>query len=348
MLAAIFPEGIAHRNYVVREMAARTVFVLIYTGAVEGAGCWARPAQITLMTESQARAVTPEARRKWTGDSLASGALTHTGKSWYAPNSREPIRDETLRNGLVRLGAVIENTVVPTTSSRPRYALGRSFYTLLVALHEGRAGEDEIARWQSEHLSAEALARVRLLKSGAAPAGERLLIHFPNGETRLMLAGPSADITKAVVEQFATHFLAQPAVLLVSDSGEKIVARDEALARSIGLRLRAEKNLPDIILADLAKGSERLVFVEVVATDGAITPQRQEALAQIAREGGFSVRSVFYVTAFRDRSSAAFRKLAPEIAWDTFVWFVSEPQHLLCYRSNACLGPGSLAGREAS
>ena len=36
---AIFPEGTANRNYVTREVAAKTVFVMPHIGAVEGAEC---------------------------------------------------------------------------------------------------------------------------------------------------------------------------------------------------------------------------------------------------------------------------------------------------------------------
>ena len=50
-LQAIFPEGTANRNYVTREIAAKTVFVMLYIGAVEGAECWLRPDQVTRMTE---------------------------------------------------------------------------------------------------------------------------------------------------------------------------------------------------------------------------------------------------------------------------------------------------------
>ena len=46
-LQTIFPEGTENRNYVIREMAAKTVFVMLYIGAVEGAGCWLRPDQVT-------------------------------------------------------------------------------------------------------------------------------------------------------------------------------------------------------------------------------------------------------------------------------------------------------------
>lgn len=337
-LPKIFPEGTAQRNYVVREMAAKTIFVLLYTGAVEGSNRWFRPAQATLMTDAQARSTARETRIVWTANSLTPGRLKHSNKSWYAPNSREPIRDETLRNGLVPLGAVIERPSITTTSSLPRYALSRSFCDLLVALQKG-AAPAEVAAWQRAHLSSEALARVKLLKSGAAAGreGNRLPIHFPNGETRLMLNGPSAVITKAVVEDFSRRFLREPAVLFISDSGEKIVARDEQLAAQIGLEIQADRNLPDVILVDVMSGRERLIFVEVVATDGAITPQRQQALAAVACKAKFSAGSVFFVTAFADRATAAFRKLAPDLAWDTFAWFASEPAHLICYRANAQL-----------
>ena len=45
-LQAIFPEGTENRNYETREMAAKTVFVMLYVGAVEGAGRWLRPDQV--------------------------------------------------------------------------------------------------------------------------------------------------------------------------------------------------------------------------------------------------------------------------------------------------------------
>lgn len=37
-LHLIFPEGTSHRNYCTREMAARTIFVMLYVGAIEGKG----------------------------------------------------------------------------------------------------------------------------------------------------------------------------------------------------------------------------------------------------------------------------------------------------------------------
>ncbi len=49
------------------------------------------------------------------------------GKTWYLENSREQIRDETIRQGFITNNAAFERPGVPTTSSKPRYALRADF-----------------------------------------------------------------------------------------------------------------------------------------------------------------------------------------------------------------------------
>ena len=64
----------------------------------------------------------------------------------------------------------------------------------------------------------------------------------------------------------------------LSESGNKVVTRDDGIAASIGLKVEADKNLPDLILADLGPADPPIVFVEVVATDAPISQRRQDAL----------------------------------------------------------------------
>jgi hypothetical protein len=42
-LQTIFPGGVPERQFLVREATARTVFVALYVGAVEGAERWIAP-----------------------------------------------------------------------------------------------------------------------------------------------------------------------------------------------------------------------------------------------------------------------------------------------------------------
>lgn len=116
-LLEIFPEGTPNRGYCTREIAAKTVFVMLYVGAIEGQS-WLRPDQVTRMTNTQARLKDNGARLAWIEQSLSKKGNDISGR-WYAVNTREPIRDETLRDGLVRTGAAIIRPDLPTMSAAP-------------------------------------------------------------------------------------------------------------------------------------------------------------------------------------------------------------------------------------
>jgi hypothetical protein len=326
-LGAIFPDGAPHRNYCTRELAASTVFAALYVGAIDGTGTFFGLKHVYRMTERQAAHADEKSRLNYAARILSPG-FQPRGKRWYSDNTREPIRDETLRDGLIALNAVIENAGVPTTSGKPRYALTCSFAALFDPKLTGSAFEKAVSIWQSDALTVGALARISLVRGGAVTSGG-VLIAFPNGETRRMRAGPSATITKAVVEKFAPIFLQKPAVLFLSESGNKVVSRDDRLAKSIGLQIQADKNLPDAVLVDLGPKHPLLVFIEVVATDGPVNERRKTALQDLASRAGFPLEHTAYVTAYLDRSGGPFKKTVDVLAWGSYAWFASEPNGLL-------------------
>ena len=178
-LQSIFPDGTANRNYVTREIAAKTVFVMLYIGAVEGAECWLRPDQVTRMTDAQAALAEDQHREAWLAESMRPAAGYIEGR-WYAANTRDPIRDETLREGLVRTGAVIEREGLPTTSPLPRYALAEEFARLFDAGLTGEALLAGIEQWQTANLSRGALARVAIMHRSAVAREGRVLVTFPS------------------------------------------------------------------------------------------------------------------------------------------------------------------------
>lgn len=337
-LRLIFLDGTPNRGYCTREIAAKTVFVMLYIGAIDGGNRYLRPDQVTRMTDAQAKKMNEAARSDWARKSLRKGGDIR-GR-WYAVNTREPIRDETLRDGLVRTGAATVRKDLPTTSSAPRYALTRSFAALLDPALIGDSLANAIVEWQVQNLTAGALARIQLVGRGATASASGTVITFPNSETRRMEWGPSSVISKAVVEEFTRRFLGEPGVIFLSESGNKVVARDEALAGAIGLSIPADRFLPDILLVDLTPKEPLLVFVEVVATDGPISEPRKEAFLQITREAGFKDANVAFVTAYLDRSQTSFKKTAPELAWNSFAWFASEPDHIIVLREG---GLGKIA-----
>lgn len=250
------------------------------------------------------------------------------GKRWYEDTTRESIRDDTLREALVATGAVLEDTSVPTTSGKGRYSLQAAFAALMAPTLRNADLEKAIEAWRARYLTTGALARVAIVRAGAAQGGTHVQVLFPSGETRRLKAGPSSVISKDVIEVFAPRFLGDPAVLLLSESGNQVVARDDKLATSIGLAIKADKDLPDIILVDLKPAQPILVFVEV-ATDGPISARRKAALEKLAADAGFDLRHVAFVTAYLGRSLPPFRKTAETLAWGTFAWFAGEPDRII-------------------
>lgn len=327
-LAKIFPEGTPHREHCVWEIAARTIFVMLYANAVEGSDVWLRPDQVTRMTDVQAAKVAVDERFAWTLASVVPSKGEIPGR-WYAVNTRESIRDDTLRNALVANGAIVERQGLPTTSPAGRYALQKEFAFLFDPNLTDIALDDAIAAWQEKHLTSGALMRIALIRQGAAAGTERVLVTFPNGETRLMAPGPSSLLSKRVVEVFAPRFLQAPAVIFLSESKDKVVARDDAMAKRVGLTIAADKNLPDVVLADVGPSQPLLVFIEVVATDGPMSEARKSALLALTDQGGFPRERVAFVTAFMDRSSPPFKKTVNILAWGSFVWCAAEPACLI-------------------
>ena len=104
-LPLIFPEGTPNRTYCIRDLAASTVFAMLYIGAVEGEGRHLGPVHVYRMTEEQAQLADEDDRLHYAGAVLGKKYRSR-GARWYADNTREPIRDETLREGLVAIGAV--------------------------------------------------------------------------------------------------------------------------------------------------------------------------------------------------------------------------------------------------
>jgi hypothetical protein len=329
-LPVIFPEGSANRDRSIWEISAKTIFVMLYVGAIENADCWMRPDQVTRMTDEQASKTDSMARSDWAKASVKPSKADVPGR-WYAGNTRESIRDDTIRYALIQNGAVIERPGLATTSPAGRYALQKSFAEILAPDLDEATFVTKAAAWRENNLNAGALARIAIVRKGAAGGGEYELVTFPNGETRRMSTGASADISKAVIEVFAPKFLQKPGVISLSESGNKVVARDDNLAKAIGLTIPADKSLPDIILVDLGPAHPLLVFVEVVHTDGPVNDARKTALLQIAEGAGFPSKHVAFVTAYLDRASQTFRKTVSGLAWGSYAWFASEPDNLVIF-----------------
>lgn len=327
-LERIFPEGIPDRNYVIREMAAKVVFVMLYINAVEGSNNWLTPKHVYRMSPRQARSQ-ESANRTLYANAVVRPGFIQEDATWYADNTREPIRDETLKDGFIQKGAVLEKPGIPTTSSKGRYALYAHFANLFLLSDDDF--EAKVQEWQDKHLSHAELSRIRIMHDRHS-TDECVRVKLPNGETRIMSAGPSSLITKGVIEEFAKRFLRFPSVLWISESGKKVVLQDDLLMKQLGLPIDQTRLLPDLVLADLTPQNLSLIFVEVVATDGPITEHRKEQLLSLTANAGFN--KVTFISAFENRNATPLKSRLSGIAVDTLIWCRAEPDLLIWLGEN--------------
>jgi hypothetical protein len=166
-LLVIFPEGMPDRGFLVRDMTARTVFTALYVGAVAGSDTWLAPRHVLRMSDAQAARQDDASRRVYLAEMTKAKAPSPDGR-WYAENTREPLRDEVIRQGLVPVNAMVERQGVPTTSPTGRYALQPAFAALFRPALTRAELDAEAEAWRRAHLSPAALARAALVRASAS------------------------------------------------------------------------------------------------------------------------------------------------------------------------------------
>jgi len=96
------------------------------------------------------------------------------------------------------------------------------------------------------------------------------------------------------------------------------------MLKELNIPITEHDKLPDIILYD--RIDNRLYLFEAVTSHGPMTPKRLFELDNMLKQ---CTLNKTYVTAFPD--FAEFRKHITEIAWETDVWVVEVPDHIIHY-----------------
>jgi hypothetical protein len=325
----VFEETFPDRSILVGEMAVRMVFVAIYGGFIEGVNRYFRPSTVIRFNHLQANESTEAARFSWVSMCHTPGYKLE--QQWYADNTREPLRDDLIRNRAIPYRVVLKREGVATTSPAPIYCLAKSFTALFNPELSGQSLSDAITQWQEDNLAETVLQRMRLRRLTGMTEGQVTVTTPTHGMTLRLSPGEASIITRDACQELLPRILIEPVVVHISTSDKKKFPELAELANSIGLDLPTSAELPDIVAADTGHPDNKLrfVFIEVVHTDGPITELRKEALLQISDKLGSPREHVQLITAFEDRNASPFKKRISELATNSIVWFRSEPNLLM-------------------
>ena len=271
-----------------------------------------------------------DARRSRT--SVSKGVMAfvreHYGRD-YAENTRETFRRQVLHQ-FVQAHVAEYNPYeleLPTNSPKAHYALHPDIVPVLQAYGTAE-WKAKVETFQRQHES------LSFIYGGHRAAQATLPITLRKGKEIQLSPGLHNRVEKAVVELFAPRFAKDSELLYLGDTAKKGLLMDVEGMTEVGFPVSDHDKLPDVVLYDRKKNW--LFLVEAVTSHGPMTPKRIVELKALLK---LSKAELVFVTAFPDR--AEFRKHMADIAWETEVWLMDAPDHMIHFNGDKFLGPRS-------
>ena len=157
-------------------------------------------------------------------------------------------------------------------------------------------------------------------------------VTLPSGQTFNLSPGPHNQIQKAIIEEFLPRFSNGAQVLYIGDTSKKVLYIDTEMLRSLGIEEPSRDMLPDVLAYDPVQNW--LFVIEAVHSSNPIDQLRHLALRRLTDE---STAGCVFVSVFMNMST--FARFSKRISWETEVWIVDEPDHMIHFDGDQFLGP---------
>ncbi len=252
-------------------------------------------------------------------------AREHCDKD-YAPNTRETFRRQSMHQ-FVQAGVALYNPDKPDRPVNSPHAVYQIAPEVLAVLrtYKTKKYDQQLTEYLSVHRTlAKMYAREREMAMVPLKLRDGLGITLSAGDHSLLI--------KAIVEEFASRFIAGGNLVYVGDTGNKYGYFDVNLLSSLGVVLDNHGKLPDVVLYDEEKNW--LLLIESVTSHGPVDAKRHTELEQLF---GNCLAGRVYVSAFPNRK--LFMTYLDRIAWETEVWMADEPTHMIHFNGPRFLGP---------
>lgn len=260
---------------------------------------------------------------------VTKGIMTFVNENYertYAPNTRETFRRQVLHQ-FVQARIVDYNPddpTLPVNSPRAHYALTAEALEVI--------NDYKTRNWKSAlNNFIDSVGRLSEIY-----LKERELNQIPvvlrNGKTLKLSAGKHNEVQAAIVEKFAPRFANGGTLLYLGDTAKKDLFVDEQGLRNLGIPIDQHSKLPDVVIYDNKR--KWLFLIEAVTSHGPVSSKRLLELEEFLKK--CKVGKV-YVTAFPDMTE--FKKHSNNIAWETEVWLMEVPDHMIHFNGDRFMGP---------
>lgn len=161
---------------------------------------------------------------------------------------------------------------------------------------------------------------------------EKLSVILADNKELKFSLGKHNKVPIAIIEEFAPRFAPGSKLLYMRDTANKELYTDIKSLKTLGIPIEETNKLPVVILYDLQR--QWLFLFEVGTSHGPVTPERMKELENMLKE---CKTGKVYVSVFSDFKE--FNKYAEDIAWDTEVWLMDFPEHMIHFNGDNIKGP---------
>lgn len=286
-------------------------------------------AALTLLALCQIREKDPwrDAERPSLG--VSQGIMPFISENYgktYAPNTRETIRRKVLHQ-------FVQARLIDLNPDNPKLAVNspKAHYALTTeALSVIRSHDDDNHNLKVKDFSSQVGRLSELyLKQRAI---NLIPVTLSNGKELSLTAGKHNEVQAAIIEVFAPRFANSGILLYLGDTALKNLYLETELLKNLGIPITQHSKLPDVIIFDEKRNW--LFLIEAVTSHGPISPKRIIELEELLEN--CPVGRV-YVTAFPDMNE--FKKHSKDIAWETEVWLMDIPDHMIHFNGDRFMGP---------
>lgn len=244
----------------------------------------------------------------------------------YAPNTRETFRRQVLHQ-FIQAGIADYNPEIPdlpVNSPRAHYALSEITLETIKA-YRTKKWKQSVKRFKEQ---------IGELKKKYSKDREmsRVPVKLQNGKVLQLSPGKHNEVQAAIVEEFASRFAQGSVLLYLGDTENKDLHIDKDKLESIGISITEHSKLPDVVIYDESKNW--LYLIEAVTSHGPMSPKRIVELEDFLKN---CKAGKIYVSAFPDFSE--FKKHTNDIAWETEVWIMEFPEHMIHFNGDRFIGP---------
>ena len=244
----------------------------------------------------------------------------------YAPNTRETFRRQVLHQ-FVQAGIADYNPDspnIPVNSPNAHYSISEIALDTIKSFHT--------KKWKKAlGLFKKEVGELKLIYSKNRELS-RVPIVLENGKVLLLSPGKHNKVQAAIVEEFASRFAQGSMLLYLGDTENKDLHIEKEKLESLGIPITEHSKLPDVVIFDESKNW--LYLIEAVTSHGPMSPKRLLELGEFLKNCN---SGKIFVSAFPDFTE--FKKHTSEIAWDSEVWIMDFPEHMIHFNGDRFLGP---------